>query len=77
MEMQMNTCKTCQHWKPVEIDSWYSAVGKAHGGHCQSEKLTEHSGYGNDMLVYAYDEGAGEIAFWTGTDFGCVHHKVK
>jgi hypothetical protein len=44
------------------------------GGICRSEKLTENWGqeHGADMLLYEYDEGGG---FWTGPDFGCVHHE--
>ena len=44
---------------------------------CSNTKLTEEYGstsYGNDMLVYSYNEGGW---FWTGPDFGCVHHKAK
>ncbi len=45
------------------------------GGICGSNKLAEDrgQGYGHDMLVYPYNEG-GE--FWTGPEFGCVHHEM-
>lgn len=60
-------CKTCRHWIPV-------ARGRE-GGICDSDMLTEDYGmpYGPAMLVYPYNEG-GE--FWTGPEFGCVHHAV-
>jgi hypothetical protein len=44
------------------------------GGICRSDKLIEDwgQGHGADMLVYPYSEGG---SFWTGPDFGCVHHE--
>ena len=70
----MNTCKTCRYWEhesdapPLRI-----RIREQAGGTCRCAKLTEDKGrYGADMLVYAYNEGGW---FWTGPNFGCVHHK--
>jgi hypothetical protein len=65
----MKTCKTCKHWMP------YSDKYPKRRALCKSEKLVEDWGdnYGADMLVYEYSGGG---AFWTGPDFGCVHHQV-
>lgn len=72
----MNHCKTCKHWVKYQqtiLDDDGSARLKAGGGMCGSEKLTENWGeHGSDMLVYSYAEGGG---FWTGPNFGCVHHQ--
>jgi hypothetical protein len=52
-----------------------ASEAKKAGGLCQSEKLNEDWGqsYGADMLIYEFGEGGG---FWTGPDFGCVHHQA-
>ena len=75
----MDRCKTCKHWAPCASDPrfTYDENDKKAGGICGSDKIAEEScynwqGHGADMLVYSYDEG-GE--FWTGPDFGCVHHQ--
>ena len=66
----MLTCKTCLFWsKDVTKADW-----KISGGICTSEKLTEDFGYEADNLVYSYNEGG---SFWTGPEFGCVHHKTR
>jgi hypothetical protein len=67
------TCKTCQHWQRVPAPP-HQAFTKEYlaGGKCTSEKLTEnYEEYRPDTLVYSYHEGGD---FWTGPDFGCVHH---
>lgn len=64
----MNTCKTCAHWRA------YTGPGKQQvGGYCQSEKIIEdrEGRFEPDALVYSYCEGG---RFWTGPEFGCVHH---
>jgi len=72
------TCKTCKHWKPCVIydrfANWNTKEDGRAGGTCKSDKLIEDGGRGHDadMLVYAYNEGG---SFWTGPDFGCVHHQ--
>mgnify|MGYP001611991145 FL=1 len=67
----METCKTCQLWRPV-VGEFYNKEA-SNGGICKSGKITEEiGGYAPDRLVYPYDEGG---YFWTGPDFGCVHHK--
>lgn len=72
----MNTCKTCRHWKPYldERDDSSAKDDEKAGGFCHCEKLTEDhwQGHKSDMLIYPYQEGC--KAFWTGPDFGCVHH---
>lgn len=75
----MDRCKTCKHWAPCASGSRFTndENDKKAGGICGSDKIAEEScynwqGHGADMLVYSYDEG-GE--FWTGPDFGCVHHQ--
>ena len=68
----MNHCKTCKHWTLVQEK--FKSLDENAGGICGSLKLTEDLGrHGADMLVYSYPEG-GE--FWTGPDFGCVHHRA-
>jgi hypothetical protein len=66
----METCKTCKHWIPYS-----GKYPKSPRGLCQSEKLTEDwwQSYGADMLIYEFREGG---VFWTGPDFGCVHHQA-
>lgn len=70
----MNTCKTCAHWGEIDAYDWNEL--RKIGGYCNSEKLRETSedAYDSDALVYSYDEGG---RFWTGPDFGCIHHKSK
>ncbi len=68
----MNTCKTCVYWSKEETNYKPQQIG----GWCSSEKLVEcfgDSSYEPDVLVYSYHEGG---SFWTGPDFGCVHHKT-
>ena len=67
----MNTCKTCVHH---QIDDSRIQVG---GARCVHPKLTEagdDQSYTPDSLTYDYDEGGG---FWTGDEFGCIHHEEK
>lgn len=74
----MDHCKTCKDWKPCATDNLFANLNikedKRAGGTCKSDKLTEDWGQGHDadMLVYTYSEGG---SFWTGPDFGCVHHQ--
>ena len=73
----METCKTCKHWMPYsdKYPKDRASEAKKAGGLCRSGKLVEDwgNGYGADMLIYEYPEGGG---FWTGPDFGCVHHQA-
>ena len=67
----MDRCKTCQHWTKND-EAWSYA---RHGGECQSGNLLEDGGpenYRPNNLVYSYSEGG---SFWTGPEFGCIHHK--
>lgn len=75
----MNHCKTCKHWNTYkdEFPRSLREDGHASGGICKSDKLTEEYSfryYTNDRLVYPYSEGG---YFWTGHNFGCVHHEEK
>lgn len=78
--MTILSCKTCIHWTPVPVKYPNMANRKdkyLQGGICESENLMEawgDSSYDKISLIYPYAEG-GE--FWTGPDFGCVHHKEK
>lgn len=44
------------------------------GGYCTSDKFSEARGHAPDTFVYSYDEDG---SFWTGPQFGCVHHKPR
>ncbi len=64
--MSIGHCKTCKYWLVKERFS---------GGHCgNGDKIAEDDGqdYLSDMLIYEYSEGG---RFWTGPEFGCVHHE--
>jgi hypothetical protein len=75
----MNHCKTCAHWKLYEhaypnAPRSYADRVEFSGGLCTNPKLREGQGkedYEPDSLTYPYLEGG---HFWTGPDFGCVHH---
>lgn len=71
-------CKTCTYWRPLNKN--YPAGDlrrlEGEGGYCTNKKLCEAWGpqvYEPDALVCPYCEGV-EI-FWTGAEFGCVHHE--
>jgi hypothetical protein len=72
----MNRCKTCRWWD--QSSGRLSPSGSTgRGGDCSNEgKL--HENYvvqaEDDHLVYSYNEGGG---FWTGPEFGCVHHEAR
>ena len=67
---EVPTCKTCKWWDTVEIAEHF----RRHRA-CHSPKLMppDDAEYGTDTLLY-YDEGS---KFWSGPDFGCVHHEDK
>jgi hypothetical protein len=61
-------CKTCKHWNRSKPN--FNPT--ADFGQCVSDKLAESDVTPTlDMLVYEYMEGG---AFFTGPEFGCVHH---
>ena len=72
----MYNCKTCQHWTPCAPtgEKPIGFIGRSDGGICECPKIRENMDgkYEADALVYPYPEGAD---FWTGPDFGCVHHQ--
>jgi hypothetical protein len=61
----MNRCETCAWWKGDLYEG---------GRECTNGKIREDK-YGKcyepDALVYSYYESG---SFWTGPQFGCVHH---
>ena len=61
-------CKSCRYWIP-------EVLRRPHfGGLCDNPKIHEGGcDYGMDALVYPYAEGG---TFWTGPEFGCVHHSI-
>ena len=76
--MELNCCEACKHWVSYELEfpNGLSIEKKKEGGYCHNSKLTEDWGeYGEDMLVYPYNEGVEH--FWVGKKFGCVHHESK
>jgi hypothetical protein len=73
----MNTCKTCK-WHKAENRDPRQAEG---GAFCRCPKIYEETcgpdgadEYAADHCVYSYSEGG---SFWTGDNFGCVHHEAK
>jgi hypothetical protein len=74
----MDQCRTCKYW--LKYTTLYpnsnDAESKKAGGFCQSENITEFydDEYKPNTLVYTYSEGG---SFWTGSEFGCVHHKAR
>lgn len=65
----MNRCKTCNHWT---AQAPYGLPGDYQQRVCDSQKLMESFyGDGSDTLHYSYVEGGW---FYTGPEFGCVHH---
>ena len=65
----MTTCRTCAHWTE---EAPYSQPERFVVRVCAGIKLQEgFYDHGTDSLCYSYMEGG---AFYTGPDFGCVHH---
>lgn len=79
----MKKCKTCTHWRlyAEEFPNGEHQDNEQSGGYCHCDKLVEkpwvEEGFicKPDMLIYPYREGC--EAFWTGPDFGCVHHTER
>lgn len=68
----MKKCETCKHWtQEYRLDTFDP---RRTGRYCSHGKLHEARNYEPDALVYDYDEGGG---FWTGPQFGCVHHTER
>jgi hypothetical protein len=68
----MATCKTCAHWTE---EAPYNQPERFVVRVCGCLKLQEDfHGHEMDSLCYPYIEGG---AFYTGPDFGCVHHLEK
>ena len=75
----MNKCKTCE-WHKVPKNPTDDNES-TNGGDCCCPKIYEVSeepgreeGYSKDHFVYSYSEGGW---FWTGFEFGCIHHEEK
>jgi hypothetical protein len=63
----MNRCETCAWWKGDLYKD---------GRECTNTKIREDrygDSYDPDALVYSYYESG---SFWTGPQFGCVHHST-
>jgi len=73
MALLPKTCKTCKHWNADnKNNSEYRGVGVRV---CECGKITEPmnlNGSALDAMIYSYDESGW---FWTGPEFGCVHHE--
>ena len=72
----MKTCETCK-WHNVDRHM-HNKDEAANGAFCVCPKLYEgglspdgEKAFARDHLVYSYIESG---RFWTGHDFGCVHH---
>lgn len=69
----MDTCKTCKFWE-TERTPARSGMPKG-AGQCCCEKIRDtNDDMVADELVYQYYESG---RFWSGPDFGCVHHQKK
>lgn len=67
----MNTCKTCSLWTS---EAPYNRPESFVSRRCASEKFDEEFYKEEaDGLYYPYVEGG---CFYTGPDFGCVHHRT-
>lgn len=72
----MKTCNSCKFWTNKSDNNPFS---NANIGKCACNKISEHDDNDKtfrksdkeDMLIYEYYEGG---SFFTGKDFGCVHH---
>lgn len=70
LERAQPRCASCLHWSPVQHPADPEMLV---GGWCTSDKLGESdSEHSPDALRYGFSEGGG---FWTGPEFGCVHHR--
>ncbi len=58
----MNTCKTCEHW-----------IKYTKEGRCSVDKIVEDTEQSIENDMMCMERGY----FWTGPDFGCVHHRQK
>jgi len=68
----MATCKTCAHWtEEAPYDQPERFVIRVCGSPTLDAGIYDHD---RDSLRYSYQEGG---AFYTGPDFGCVHHLEK
>lgn len=68
----MATCKTCVHWTEKAP---YAQPERFALRACGCRKLQESfDGHERDSLCYSYTEDG---TFYTGPDFGCVHHLEK
>lgn len=60
----------CLHVRLGEVD--HQEIAAAEAGIVEDGWSNSDRGYHSDALVYPYNEGIDH--FWTGPDFGCVHH---
>ncbi len=66
-------CATCKYWNAADGAGYSKGFGV-----CENNgKLMEPGDPGDsamDVLVYKYSEGG---CFYTGPEFGCVHHAQR
>lgn len=70
----MNTCRTCKFWEIEEtLTRTYILSG---AGECCCQKIRDTDGdvLADELVHESYGMGR---RFWTGPDFGCVHHQNK
>jgi hypothetical protein len=68
-------CKTCRFWVLHKNPEYTDGIA---GGFCENDERLHEADYrrpkyGSDHLVYSYYESG---SFWTGPEFGCVHHST-
>ena len=75
--MKNNICSTCKYWNaPETLEDWFENWGT-----CECSKIlssytinTRDNNISSDSMITENYEGWG---FFTGPDFGCIHHKLK
>ena len=67
----MPRCKTCRWWGRDGSDNPRKRAREC-GNHSKIGEPSDVKGK-TDTLTYSYDEGG---RFWTGPEFGCVHHET-
>lgn len=81
----MNRCKTCKWWlRSYALNGFEGFYDDfhPHGAFCNHAKWVEgdnfgknkENAYADDSMTYPSHEG---LWFWTGPDFGCVHHEER
>ena len=82
----MKICKTCKHWEAnSRLERFDGETGDSFCGEhrlCNCAKIVDISGMGFDQTSsLEHDTGAVDDSdsfrayFYTGPDFGCIHHE--